>query len=122
MKLLTLCCLFFISLCLFACTPAQPPSSEKLVQLFNASPIDDAHQAYRKSDFRFISVHNHHPIAPRNIPECLTALHGTRQISNESFQYGSYDYQRYGALAEIYANWYNYKMWELLEKSDQIEC
>ncbi|XOV79624.1 MAG: hypothetical protein ACFHVJ_01395 [Aestuariibacter sp.] len=107
---------------LLACTPEKPVTSQKLTAIIAANPITDASNAFADTDYRFISVHNHHAIAPKNIPACLYQQTGTTQLSNESFAYGSYDYQRYGALAELYANWYNYRLWELLEQNGLSDC
>lgn len=100
----------------------QTPQAPKLVDIINANPTKDAELAFANGDYQFIRGHNHDPIPPQNIPECLVETWGSRELSNESFAYGSYDFQRYGALAELYANWYNYTMWEKLEAQGLSDC
>lgn len=103
-------------------THTTASSKEKLARLFNAQPISDAKADYSNGNRRFIAVHNHDLIPPKNIPTCLVEKMGHRLISNQDFEYGSYDYQRFGALAELYANWYNYALWEMLETEGLSDC
>ncbi|WP_100656758.1 hypothetical protein [Alteromonas flava] len=100
----------------------QSDVSEKLAWLMHADPVADANTAIDAADLRLLAVHNHHLKMPLNIESCLVEKLGYRTLSNEDFAYGSYDYQRFGALAQLYANWYNNTILLYLEDSNANQC
>lgn len=116
---------FFSIVCfsIFSCRqPETPVKTTLLAELYHADPKDDAAQAITVQDYRFIAVHNHELKMPVNIPSCLLDKFGYREISNEPLKYMSYDYQLYGAMSLIYANWYNYEILSKLEELEAFPC
>ena len=108
---------------LTGCKTDNPSThAEKVDQLYQADPKLDAAEAISQQDFRFIAVHNHDLIMPMNIEQCLVDKFGYRVLSNESLQYMSYDFQMYGAMSGIYANWYNYEILSKLEELEEYPC
>lgn len=97
------------------CKPEVQSKNELLKELFFASPIDDAKADISEGEIQFIAVHNHKLIMPLEIPECLVEDYGYKILSNENFKYMGYEYQQYGSLSMLYANWYNYTVHEYLE-------
>ena len=59
---------------------------------------------------------------PVNIKACLVKKNGYRLLDNRLFDYGSYEYQKYAAIASIYANWYNFTILAHLEEQGLDEC
>jgi hypothetical protein len=94
----------------------------KLRDIMQTSPIKDAQLAIAGGDFRFISVHNHFLTMPLNIAPCLVEKFGHFTLSNEDFDYGGYNYQRYGALSKIYGNWYNHEITLYIEEKELDKC
>ena len=93
-----------------------------LDKLYQANPKQDAAKAIANGDFQFIAVHNHALLEPMGMPECLVDKYGYRTISNEEIKYMSYDFQLYGAMSQIYANWYNYEIYGHLEAIEEFPC
>ena len=87
-----------------------------------AEPVKDADYSIARNDLRFIAVHNHDLTMPLNIRPCLVERFGYRILSNQSFDYGSYDFQKYGALATLYSNWYNFTLLSHLDDNDLATC
>lgn len=100
----------------------QTSHVEKMDKLYHANPVEDANTAFAAKDYKFIAVHNHHLILPLKIPECIVDKFGYSTLTNEDLQYGSYEYQKYGALSQTYANWYNYTMYEQIELNKVFSC
>lgn len=108
---------------LLACYPVTKQSREQmLIDLFNAKPKLDASAAIAVQDYRFIAVMNHTLAPPMNMPQCLIDKFGYRIMSNEALEYMSYDFQMYGAMTVIYANWYNYEILSTLEALEEYPC
>lgn len=105
-----------------ACDNQVTPSQDKMTQLFHADPVVDARLAYADGQLSFKAVHNHHLILPMNIPECLVEKLGYETLSNQDFPYAEYEYQKYGAMAQIYANWYNFSLYEKLQVDELDDC
>jgi hypothetical protein len=113
---------FIALLSLIACQPKIAEIDPDLVLLLAANPETDAERAIQAQDFRFIMVHNHQLNMTKTIPECWVETHGYRVYSNQHLAYGSYEFQTYGAVATLYANWYNNRIREALESMQQPEC
>ena len=114
---------FFLSFLICSCAESEPPArSSHLSELYHADPKQDAAKAISEQDYQFIAVHNHKLIMPMNIDTCILDKFGYRVISNESLEYMSYDFQMYGAISVIYANWYNYEILSRLEELEEYPC
>lgn len=100
----------------------QASHSDKIDQLYQANPVEDAKTAFLAKEYKFIVVHNHHLKLPLNIPECIVEKFGYNTLTNEDLKYGSYEYQKYGALSQTYANWYNYTLYEQIELNEVFSC
>ena len=112
-----------LALCIASC--GQPESelrSAHLHSLYQADPKLDAQRAIAARDYRFIAVMNHDLHLPMNIARCLVEKFGYRVISNASLPYMSYEFQLHGAIAPMYANWYNYEILAELEAINQYPC
>lgn len=115
--------LIIIGFLIVSCGKQQSPVKNALLEeLYQAEPKIDAKQAIAKQDYRFIAIHNHELKMPMNIDTCLLDKFGYRVISNEALKYMSYDYQMYGAMSVIYANWYNYEILSKLEELEEFPC
>ena len=121
-QFLAIFCLTLFTL-LSGCESQDPESkAPEIQQLFLAEPKSDAKKAIEQKDYRFIAVMNHHLTPPLNIDQCLVDKFGFRVISNESLDYMSYDFQMFGAMSVIYANWYNYEILSKLEELEEYPC
>lgn len=115
--------LILVSVFLFSCGESeQPIRSALLTELYQADPKQDAAHAIADKDYQFIAVHNHKLMMPMNIDNCILDKFGYRVISNESLEYMSYDFQMYGTMSVIYANWYNYEILSKLEELEEYPC
>ena len=112
-----------LSTLLLACDAPKPPLfDEKVSGLFHSDPKHDAAVAIANDDFRFLAIHNHDLKMPMNIDACVLDKYGYRVLSNESLEYMSYDFQIYGTISTIYANWYNYEILSKLEEQEEYPC
>lgn len=115
--------LISIAFLIVSCSQHQTPVKNALLEAqYQADPKYDAAQAITQQDYRFIAVHNHELKMPMNIDTCLLDKFGYRVISNETLDYMSFDYQMYGVMSQIYANWYNYEILIKLEELEEFPC
>ena len=112
-----------VTLCLLLAGCFQQAShTDKIDKLYHADPVKEAKAAFAAQNYKFIAVHNHHLILPLKIQECIVEKFGYTTLTNEDLKYGSYEYQKYGALSQTYANWYNYTMYEQIELHKVFRC
>jgi len=120
MKIITI---FLFIVALVGCSSENEPLSlELLAGIQNANPVDDAKKSLVRRDFRFIAVHNHDLIMPLNIKPCLVDSFDYRILTNQSYDYGSYSFQKYGAIATLYSNWYNFTILSYLQDNGLSGC
>ena len=130
-KLIFLICI----LCLVGCkqTPREIYQAEiyqEMKWLYDANPMDDFVWALEKQDYRFIGLYRVGAYIPGINKKCLTLKDlemDVRFIKGTSDAHEGYEHSKLIAIAQVYAENYNFRMLVHIMKNDKerynrIQC
>ena len=94
----------------------------KLEWVNSANPYADARRAIRVGDHRFFAVDGHSMILPGVAePQCVS-LQQRKLIPGSVHAREGYEHQKLSAIARVYANAYNFFLWEYLNEFGDFKC
>ncbi len=115
--------LAIVSTLMFAgCSYVKQPNDRKMKKLVNGMPEYEANEYFGKRDLRFIVVRDGEQITTPQLPDCLVEKFGTRELTNEDYAPGTYDYEKYAALARPYAKYFNQTLVALMADRGWDKC
>ncbi|WP_218353437.1 hypothetical protein [Alteromonas lipotrueiana] len=115
-------CSLLALLIVSGCSYVKQPNDKKMKKLLSGMPEYYANEAFGKRDFRFFVVNDGSATTTPDVPTCLIIRFGTREMSNDSYEAGTYAYEKYAAVAKVYARYFNQTLLELLKQRDWHHC
>ncbi|QPG05413.1 hypothetical protein IT774_15135 [Salinimonas marina] len=115
-------CSLLALLIISGCSYVKQPNDKKMKKLLSGMPEYYANEAFGKRDFRFFVVRDGNSTTTPSVPACLVTRFGTREMSNDSYEAGTYAYEKYAAVAKVYARFFNQTLLEQLKQRDWHHC
>lgn len=104
------------------CSYVKQPNDKKMTKLVTAMPEYNANETFGKRDFRFVVARDGDEVTTPQVPACLVTRFGTKEMANTDYAPGSYDYEKYAAVAKVYARYFNAALLELLASRGWDQC
>lgn len=114
--------LVLFALLLGGCSYVKQPNDKKMKKLLSGMPEYSAGEAFGKRDFRFLIVIDGEQTTQPDVPACLVTRFGTKSLSNTSYEAGSYAYDKYAAVARVYAKYFNAALLASLKTRNWDKC
>ncbi|WP_133175090.1 hypothetical protein [Salinimonas sediminis] len=115
-------CVLLVLMAVSGCSYVKQPNDKKMNKLLSGMPEYYANEAFGKRDFRFYVVQDGNNISTPEVPACLVTRFGTQQLSNDTYTPGSYAYDKYAAVARVYARFFNQTLLSLLKERQWDKC
>ncbi|WP_018982527.1 hypothetical protein [Salinimonas chungwhensis] len=104
------------------CSYVKQPNDRKMKKLLSGMPEYAAEEDFGNRDFRFLIVRDGDSVTEPAVPECLVTRFGTKELSNTSYEQDSYAYEKYAAVATVYAKHFNAALLRALTQRDWDKC
>jgi hypothetical protein len=90
--------------------------------LYDANPHQDVQVAIENGDFRFMGVYGYSIVVPRIDIKCLDYEKDINPIKGTSDAIESYEHAKLNAIAQVYAEAYNRRMWIYKKDNTEFKC
>jgi hypothetical protein len=101
---------------------AEDEAARPLKWLYDANPDNDFEAAVAKKDYRFIGLYGYSLYVPGVPIKCLDYKKDIKAIEGTSDAVMGYEHSKLIAIAQAYAEHYNFKMMLFREESQGFKC
>jgi hypothetical protein len=114
--------LIIVSIFISACNANSSSPKIDLNYLYYANPVEDVKKAISKKDYRFYGIYGASLRVPKISRECINVDKDIKIMAGNSEVTFSYEEQKFNALAQVYADNYNFHMMIYLKDKGLYNC
>lgn len=114
--------LFIFSMLISACSSNNSSSKIDLNYLYYADPAEDVRKAINNKDYKFYGISGISLRVPKISRECINIDKDVKMMAGNSEVTFSYEEEKFNALAEVYADNYNFHMMIYLKDKGLYQC